>query len=812
MYFDKLLVGTKFLPPQVAATQIVRTKLLDTLQNGRRCKLTLVPASAGFGKTVLMTQWRQQLVEQGLRVAWLSLSADEQSMPSFGAHLFAALAKLGLSVADEKRPDNERRRSTDSADAILAAIVNQLAATSEDLYLFLDDYHLVEDPSAHALVQKLIELSPGNLHVAIASRTLPPLSVGRLRVMGQVSEIACDDLLFELLETRAFLTRNICCPALSADEIEKIHYLTDGWPACLQLVSIMLKNRPDRRAALGDLAWLQTYISENFLSRLPVEMVEFLETLSICRRFNAGLAAAVSGAPDAGALLRRVEDENLLIVRAESEDRSPWFRFHPLFAEFLSARLQRRGAEAVEQLHHRASVWCKQKGLVHDAVIHACFAGDRESAMALFAEAAPTAWGLRNFGPMLLTCFEMTKDKALRERFVSNLFVGFARVWAGRFPEAYELLASAPSHPDKRNEDLAIITDRFEAVWLVFEGRIAEAEPLASALYARAVAAHGRQSLCANLCALTLAEILFELNRVEDAGALLAPRLHMLSVAPSSTTVFATICKARVDLLQDSEESALALLEDQAARFASTGLDSGLSLVLAEQVRLHVAKGRRQLAADAVERLAKLDARSSISIGLGGETAGAVAIARARLLALDGEHDAALDALATARALARRLGRGRELVTTELVSARVLHAAGRPEEAWSQLVAAVERAAPLGLIRTILREGDQMLEMLSRLRPSASLSSEAASHLDLLLGGGAAAASAEARPASATVTPRQVQILGLAATGMSNKQIALSLSIAPETVKSNLKDIFSRLGVSSRYDATTWARRQGLIR
>jgi LuxR family maltose regulon positive regulatory protein len=803
-----LLVGTKFVPPQVGALQIVRTKLLETLQAGKHCKLTLVPASAGFGKTVLMAQWRQQLVEQGFRVAWLSLSADEQSMPSFAAHLFAALAKLGLAIADEAPRKGEQGHSTDST---LAAIVNQLTATDEDLYLFLDDYHLVEDPSAHALVQKLIELSPGNLHVAIASRIAPPLSVGRLRVMGQVSEIACDDVLFELLETRAFLTRNICDPGLSADEIEKIHYLTDGWPACLQLVSIMLKNRPDQRAAVGDLDWLQTYISENFLCRLPAEMIEFLETLSICRRFNAELAAAVSGAAHASALLRRIEDENLLIVRAESEDRSLWFRFHPLFAEFLSMRLRLRGAEAVEQLHRRASSWCKKKGLVHDAVIHACFAGDRESAVALFAEAAPTAWGLRNFGPMLLTCFEMTKDKALRERFVSNLFVGFALVWAGRFPEAYELLAGSPAHLDKRNEDLAIITDRFEAVWLVFEGRIAEAEQMTSALYARAVATHGRQSLCASLCGLTLAETLFELNRVEDARALLVPRLHMLSVAPSSTTVFATICRARIDLLQGSEESALALLDEQAARFTSTGLDSGLSLVLAEQVRIHVASGRRQLAADAVERLSKLDARSAISLGLDGEIAGAIAIARARLLALDGEHDAALDALATARALARRLGRGRELVTTELVSARVLDAAGRSEEASSQLVAAVERAAPLGLVRTILREGDHVLEMLARLRPWTSLSSEAASHLDLLLGGDAAALAADARPASATVTPRQVQILSLAATGMSNKQIALALAIAPETVKSNLKDIFARLKVSSRYDATAWARRQRLI-
>src|SRR6185369_4781710 len=105
-----------------------------------------------------------------------------------------------------------------------------------------DDYHHVEDPTAHSLVQKLVELSPGNLHVAIASRALPPLSVARLRVMGQVSEIDCGDLPFDLAETRAFLEQSIGGPRVSADEVAQIHDLTNGWPACLQLVSILLKN------------------------------------------------------------------------------------------------------------------------------------------------------------------------------------------------------------------------------------------------------------------------------------------------------------------------------------------------------------------------------------------------------------------------------------------------------------------------------------------------------------------------------------------------------------------------------------------
>jgi LuxR family maltose regulon positive regulatory protein len=46
---------------------------------------------------------------------------------------------------------------------------------------------------------------------------------------------------------------------------------------------------------------------------------------------------------------------------------------------------------------------------------------------------------------------------------------------------------------------------------------------------------------------------------------------------------------------------------------------------------------------------------------------------------------------------------------------------------------------------------------------------------------------------------------------MSNKRIALTLNITLETVKWNVKNILSKIGVSSRYDAMAWARKHGLI-
>ena len=209
----------------------------------------------------------------------------------------------------------------------ITALVNGLAGIDEDLYLILDDFHQVDDPQAHRLVRKILELSPGNLHLVIGARTMPPLGIARLRVMGQVAEVNCADLPFELAETRAFLEQNAGSARLEPDEIVQIHDLTQGWPASLQLLSLALRNCPERRPNLRSLAWRSTdlgqYLAEDVIGDLPPRIGAFMELLSILRKFNAPLAAAVTGERDAAALIARLESENLLIDRAKRTTARP---------------------------------------------------------------------------------------------------------------------------------------------------------------------------------------------------------------------------------------------------------------------------------------------------------------------------------------------------------------------------------------------------------------------------------------------------------------------------------------------------------
>jgi DNA-binding NarL/FixJ family response regulator len=60
------------------------------------------------------------------------------------------------------------------------------------------------------------------------------------------------------------------------------------------------------------------------------------------------------------------------------------------------------------------------------------------------------------------------------------------------------------------------------------------------------------------------------------------------------------------------------------------------------------------------------------------------------------------------------------------------------------------------------------------------------------------------------LSAREVEVLRLVATGMTNAEVAEQLSISDRTVGQHLRSIFEKLDVSTRAAATRWAVEQGV--
>ena len=100
----------------------------------------------------------------------------------------------------------------------------------DDLYLVLDDYHLVDGPDLQAGMTFLLEHLPPQAHLVVSTREDPALPLARLRARGELVEVRAAGLRFTLDEAAAYLN-DVTGLDLAASDIATLEGRTEGWIA-----------------------------------------------------------------------------------------------------------------------------------------------------------------------------------------------------------------------------------------------------------------------------------------------------------------------------------------------------------------------------------------------------------------------------------------------------------------------------------------------------------------------------------------------------------------------------------------------------
>ena len=375
------LLATRLHMPRPRTDLVSRPHLVERLQQGMTCTLTLISAPAGFGKTTLLAQW---LSQSAIPAAWLSLEAEDNDPTRFLSYLIAALQTLDAQVGTTALA-MLRAPKPPVLEAVLAVLISDVSSRdTREFTLVLDDYHVITAEPIQRGMTFLLEHLPPQMHLVLATRADPPLPLARLRAQGQLSEVRTADLRFGALETSAFL-REVMELALSPEAIATLEQRTEGWIAGLQLAALSLQGRTDISAFLvafsGSHRYVLDYLSEEVLLRQPAPVQQFLLRTCILERLSGPLCDAVREQEGSQALLEALERANLFVVALDDE--RGWYRYHHLFAEVLRAHLQQADSTLVPVLHRRASAWYEQQDFPAEAVQHALAVPDFERAACL---------------------------------------------------------------------------------------------------------------------------------------------------------------------------------------------------------------------------------------------------------------------------------------------------------------------------------------------------------------------------------------------------------------------------------------------
>ena len=378
------LAATKLSPPTAPSRLVPRSRLdvLLAASLASQIKLALVSAPAGSGKSTLLASWLTARPESS---AWLQIERSDSDPARFWVFLAEAVACVHSTLSASLEPLIVG--SNGDAHVVVTALVNELAALPEPLIVVIDDYHLIENPSIHEGMERLIELCPPSVTIVLSTRVDPPFRLGRLRVRNQITEIRGSDVRFEPGEAAGLLSPE----TLDERLVERLVGRTEGWAAGLVLAGLSLQRASNAEqfvdAFHGDDQLVVDYMTDEFLAGESDDTRQRLLQTSVLEQFNGALVDAVTDTTGGSRWLLDTAKANQLLIGLDRTN--TWFRFHHLFRDLLRLEAQQAIPERLVELHQRAASWFEAAGDDHEAIGHHLAAGNDRAAVRLMYRVAP---------------------------------------------------------------------------------------------------------------------------------------------------------------------------------------------------------------------------------------------------------------------------------------------------------------------------------------------------------------------------------------------------------------------------------------
>lgn len=370
--FGQRALQRRLVPPAERTENLLRERPLALLNEGRAHKLTILVGPPGFGKTTSLSQWWRRSRVQGQTMAWYTASELDREPARFLEMIALAFAEaqIDMSRALMRQSDDGTKTAT-----LLDAILLELDRAAKPVALIIDDFDKIENRAITTLIEDFLRLLPDQLHVIIAARREPLISMSALRAQGAVRVVDPAELRLTAAEIAALLD----LPAES-DAVAIVHKQTEGWPVAVEFYRIWRERAGDSANAprfSGQTDEVAEYLTEHVLSLLSPEQRTLLTDLALLETVETALADHVRGRSDSRALLEEAQAAiSILVQQTQLPGKAIAYRLHPLVRDYAQSELQ-HDAERAALMRSRAAKWFWDHHRYADAIRQAVIAEDR---------------------------------------------------------------------------------------------------------------------------------------------------------------------------------------------------------------------------------------------------------------------------------------------------------------------------------------------------------------------------------------------------------------------------------------------------
>ncbi|MGD8997519.1 MAG: LuxR C-terminal-related transcriptional regulator [Anaerolineae bacterium] len=400
---------------------------------------------------------------------------------------------------------------------------------------------------------------------------------------------------------------------------------------------------------------------------------------------------------------------------------------------------------------------------------------------------------------------ERLPPSKLGERAVALFVLAGAHLFEGRVSAAADAFSkAATAGQEGGNLHLALPALDALASIEVSQGRLHEAETTAREAIRLITGPDGHPPPIAAGAISVLAELAYEWNRLDEAIALARQSVELARlwgnadplVSGYLTLADVLVARGRLDEARDALRDAERLSRDVAV------FPSLFSLLQATRARLWLHEGDLAAAGQWADEVTPRTTHAA-------DLTETLTLAQVRLAL--GRPDAALDAVAALLEVARAEGLVSWLIRGLAVQALAHHAHDRRAQALNAVAEALTLAAPEGHVRSFVDLGPAMAALLKQ-AAARGIAPDYVGHLLSALGlTDDDLSTPEPQVLIEPLSARELEVLALAAEGLSNRDVGRRLHIAESTVKSHLNSVYGKLGVRNRTQAAAKAKALNLL-
>lgn len=365
--FPAWLIRSKVYPTNQRVDYLKRPSLERQLDGCLDATLSLVCAPAGYGKSTLYAGWRNKLLQDNIKVCWLSLEQADNDTFQLLTYIAYSLYEGGADFSNAAIAEKSHFSDL-SLRAFLSALHRVIENQESKCVLIMDNFENLNEEIIDAVIKPLLDHPPGNLHFAIATRDDSRLKVAKLEIEGQAVRLPAMSLNFTPRELEVFFE-----DYLPVKTIRKIYQLTEGWPVTIQMIRSSLNVDRDIDRVLASTTSssgiLTTYLSQQVFQGLENSLQDFLMDISLIDGISCDLANHLRETEDSEIRFENCNRLGALVLPVEEVEGA--YRLHPLFQEYLQHRLMVAHPDRAARIHLRATDWFAETGDLVRAVGHA---------------------------------------------------------------------------------------------------------------------------------------------------------------------------------------------------------------------------------------------------------------------------------------------------------------------------------------------------------------------------------------------------------------------------------------------------------